>query len=174
MAEAIENDLFRKSALSRISSADDLDVFLKVSNPSAWVVVSAFLALIIGLLVWSLTAVVPVRVTTKALVNGDDTARIWVDADLAEKLKSPDARVDIGGLGATNVAVGSRPISSEEIRDTVGQGYLADGLELGEWNFEVNLTFSEAPYGSDIKRPFLAPASVVYAMEHPIELVFGA
>jgi hypothetical protein len=51
MAEDSEKSLFRKSALNRIASADDLDKALKVSNPSAWMSISAFLAFAIGITV---------------------------------------------------------------------------------------------------------------------------
>lgn len=173
MADKAESTLFRKSALNRLSSADDLDIFLKVSNPSAWIAVGAFLALIAGLLVWALTAVVPVQTTVKALVGKEGTATCWVDADLAEKLRASCEHVSIGGVEATGVAVGTRPMSSGEIRDAIGGGSLADELELGEWNYEVDLEFSEVPYGYDATAPYLAPVQVVYAMEHPIQLVFG-
>lgn len=174
MAEENENKLFRQSALNRISSADELDIVLKVTNPSAWFGIGAFLALVIGLLVWSFVAEVPVTTTTKALVGDDGHATCWVDADLAEKLRHSDARVSIASKEATRVTVNERPMSSGEIKDLVGGGYLAEGLDLTEWNYQVDIEYSGRLYDADTEGPFLAPAEVVTEMEHPITLVFGA
>ena len=41
--------IFRQSAMSRIASADDLDKYIKVTNPSAWAVLLASVLLIAGL-----------------------------------------------------------------------------------------------------------------------------
>lgn len=100
MAENNENGLFRKSAFNRIASADDLDKALSVSNPAACMSITAFLAFGIGLVIWASFAVVPVTVTSVALTDGTQTATCWVDADTAQKLSSPDARVSIADKGS--------------------------------------------------------------------------
>lgn len=179
MAERNENSLFRKSALSRISNADDLDTFLKVTNPSAWVAIVAFLAFILGLIIWSVVAVVPVTTATTAITDGGTTATCWVDAKLAQKLESPDAHVSVAGKDATSIIVEARPISSAEIREALGGGYLVDGIELANWNYQVDLEFAEDLYGpaDGVAHGgavlMLAPADVVVSLEHPIGIVFG-
>lgn len=171
-----EHKLFRKSALNSISSADELNTILKVSNPSAWIVVGAFLALAIGLIVWACTAQVPVKTTVKAVVVSDTAAMCWVDDGLADKLRSSDARVYINGQAATGITVGTRPMSNGEVDSLLGGGYLADELKLAEWSYRVDLQFSEKPYKTDAatQGPYLAPADVITAVEHPITLVFGS
>ena len=174
MAEENENKLFRQSALNRISSADELDIVLKVSNPSAWFGVGAFLALIVGLLAWSFFAEVPITTTTKALVTDGGHATCWVDADLAEKLRLSDARVSIDNKEASCVIVGRRPMSSGEVKELAGGGYIADELDLAEWNYQVDLEYAGDLYDADTQGPFLVPAEVVTAVEHPISLIFGS
>ena len=109
MAEENENKLFRKSALNSISSVDELDIVLKVTNPSAWIGVGAILALIIGLFIWAVVAEVPITTTTKALVKDDGKIVCWVDSVLARKLMASDAHVIINGKEASIASVGQRP-----------------------------------------------------------------
>ena len=45
--------LFRKQSLEGISSPEQLDDYLKVTNPGLWVILIAPLFLLIGILVWS-------------------------------------------------------------------------------------------------------------------------
>ena len=179
MAKHKENPLFRKSAQNHISSADDLSVFLKVTNPRAWIPVIAFLALILGLVIWSMMAVVPVTTTATALTDGGTTATCWVDAETAQSLSEPEAYVSIAGKEATSVDIGARPMSPKEIRDALGGEYQADELKLTDWNYQVNLEFADALYTSaDGVKPgetglILTPAEIVIAIKHPIGIVFG-
>ncbi len=171
-----QNHLFRQSALNRIRSADELDAALNVSNPSAWIVVTAFLALALGLVAWSVFAVVPITTTSVALTDGANSATCWVDADMAQRLSSPDARVSIAGKEATSCVVASRPRSSAEVVNSLKGSYLADGLDLGPWNYRVDLEFAESLYASedlDGEDAILAPVQIVTRNEHPIALVFG-
>lgn len=176
MASENEGDIFRKSALNRMASADDLDIALHISNPDAWLALAAFLAFAIGVIVWSAFAVVPITTTTTALTDGGRTATCWVDAETAEQLYSRTARVSVAGKEATDVVVETRPKTSAEVKNSVGGGYLADGLELDKWNYQVDLEFAESLYTPDEmngQESILAPAELVTKEEHPIVLVFG-
>ena len=176
MAQDKEKSLFRTSALNRIASADDLDKALNVSNPSAWVGVSAFLALALGIVAWSALAVVPVTTTTTALTDGGQSAVCCVDTDTAQQLSSPDARVSIAGKEATSISVAPRPRSSAEVENSLNGSYLADGLDLKPWNYQVSLEFADSLYAPDevgSEGMILAPAQIVTREEHPLALVFG-
>ena len=41
--------LFRKEAMERISSPDDLTSYLRVTSPSVWIILTAVIALLVGL-----------------------------------------------------------------------------------------------------------------------------
>ncbi len=176
MASENESHLFRKSALNHMRSADDLDAVLSVSNPSMWITILAFFALVVGLVTWSVLAVVPVTTATVAITDGAHNATLWVDADMARQLSSPQARVSIAGKEATSVAIESRPRASAEVIDSLKGSYLADGLDLEPWNYQVSLVFDKSLYEPgevDGEDAILAPAQIVTREEHPIALVFG-
>ena len=176
MAKNDEKVLFRRSALNRVTTADDLDKVLTVSNPTAWMSIVAFLAFAIGLVVWATFAVVPITMTTVALTDGAQTATCWVDEDTARQLSSPDARVSIAGKEATRCVVASRPRSSAEVANSLDGSRLVDGLDLKPWNYRVDLEFADNLYTSEElggESEVLAPVQIVTREEHPIALVFG-
>lgn len=48
-------NLFRKKSLDSLNSPENLDEFLKVTNISAWLIIAAFLIIIIGAVIWGFT-----------------------------------------------------------------------------------------------------------------------
>ena len=52
-AEEMENQIFREKSLERLSSPEELNDYLHVTNPAIWVVLAAVILLLSGLLIWS-------------------------------------------------------------------------------------------------------------------------
>ncbi len=50
----MDNRIFRKKNMEQIASPEQLDDYIHVSNPSAWVVISAFAVLLIGICIWGI------------------------------------------------------------------------------------------------------------------------
>ncbi len=59
----MEQQLYRQKSMDRISSPEELNDYLKVTNPGVWLVLAAVVALLAGFFVWSfageLTTVLP-------------------------------------------------------------------------------------------------------------------
>ena len=49
----MENQIFREKSLERLSSPEELNDYLHVTNPTIWVVLAAVILLLSGLLIWS-------------------------------------------------------------------------------------------------------------------------
>ena len=54
----MSNTIFRKKSLDRISSPEQLNDYIRVTNPSVWVVLLALVLLLIGMLSWSILGTV--------------------------------------------------------------------------------------------------------------------
>ena len=46
--------IFRQKSIDRISSPEQLHDYIKVSSPGSWIVLTAIIVLLIGVLVWGL------------------------------------------------------------------------------------------------------------------------
>lgn len=49
------NSIFRKTSLERINSPEQLNDYIRVIRPGAWLVLGAVVLLLAGVLIWSLT-----------------------------------------------------------------------------------------------------------------------
>ena len=83
--EENNNSVFRKETLERISSPEQLNDYLHVTNPGIWVILTAVILLVAGVFVWSCTGTLETRSPANMIVS-DHTAKIVVtdDSDLAE------------------------------------------------------------------------------------------
>lgn len=62
-------ELYRKSALERISSPEQLDKVLKVSSPLSWLALIAVTLVLIVTVIWSFVGRIPETVTVKGVVS---------------------------------------------------------------------------------------------------------
>ena len=60
--------LYRKSALEKISSPEQLDKALTVTSPLSWIALLAVTAVIVVTVIWSFVGTIPVTVTTSGIV----------------------------------------------------------------------------------------------------------
>ena len=47
-----EKQIFRKSSIARFSSPEQLNDYIRVSNPSVWMMLAAVIVLLVGVCVW--------------------------------------------------------------------------------------------------------------------------
>ena len=123
MAES-GNAVFRREALDRLSSPDELTEYLKVTNPSVWVVLIAVVVLLVGILAWASVGTLQTKADAKVTVNNGD-ATVLVDESYA---MNEGMKVTIAGQEYP-----IESISEDEFGRTVGHAdvMLADGAYDG-------------------------------------------
>jgi len=62
-------ELYRKSALEKISSPEQLDKALRVTSPMTWLVLTVATALAVIAIVWSIVGSIPITVTANGIVS---------------------------------------------------------------------------------------------------------
>lgn len=169
-SQGTDTSIFRSSAMNHITSADDLDKYIKVTNPSAWVVLLSVACMVIGLIVWSLTAVIPTTVTVTGVETSGDVS-CWVDEDTAAKIREDGAAAMVGDQEATNIEVSSTPLSATEVRTLLVYDYLTESVTLSEWNYEVTMNVEVPDDDDGYAHP--VRVSIVVSETHPIGLVLG-
>lgn len=87
MADKQESTLFRKKAMARISSPEDLTSYLRVTSPSVWIVLAAVIVLLAGLFAWSVVGTMETTVDATAVVH-DHTAEIIAAGQSADTLRA--------------------------------------------------------------------------------------
>lgn len=167
MAEAKNTSFFRKEAMERIASPDDLDASLRITSPLVWVIVVGIVALLAGLLAWGFFGSVNTTIEETA-VKVDGVVRCYVKPDDVSRVDVGDEAY-VNGKKATVASVANTPSSKDEVRTTLKNDYLADALHDGAWSYEVRL---EGNLGS-IKEAMPVTAQITIESVQPISLAFG-
>ncbi len=179
---ASAQEVFRRSTMNRIASADELDHYIKVTNPSAWVVTIAAFLLVAGIIVWAFVATVPVTIeTTGVLIDSSDNSKMavvcFVDKSTADKIDKSGAIASASDVAAESVAVNPTPVSSTEIVNFFDSDFYVEALHLSDWNYVVSLAIDEEPattdYSINIKsgEARLVPVKIVVYETHPINII---
>ena len=153
-------------------STDELEKCLRITPPSAWVALAAFVVLLAGLLSWAIFGTIATRVpATAAVVNGQAICFL-PEADIVKTHVGDQA--DIGGkaLGTEDVTlkvsdISTLPVSRAEVNKIVSSDYLTEAMTKENWAYPV--TFE----GDTSKLPEYVPLSMEITVERlaPISLL---
>ena len=82
----MDNQIFRKESLDQISSPEQLNDYLRVTNPAVWLVLTAVILLLAGMLLWASVASIDSFASGTGQVQ-DGTMRImFEDAQIAKSV----------------------------------------------------------------------------------------
>ena len=165
-----QGSIFSAKAAERLRSPDDLDKYVQVTNPSVWMVLAACIVLLAGLLAWGIFGTVQTDVSgTGTLVAG--TVVCPLDAEHAAQVSVGDHAV-VNGIPMQVSAVGSVPLSRDELGSLLPNDYLASTLAAGDWSYIVELSVPDTADGVAEGVPL--PVSITVESVAPLSLVFGA
>ena len=97
--------LYRKASIDRIQSPEQLNQYLRVTNPPVWVLLAAVIVLLTGILIWGSFTCIGSFVEGSARVENGNM-RIEFTDDAQAKNVSPGMTVTIGDARATVSSVG--------------------------------------------------------------------
>lgn len=104
MAEE-KNSIFRKKALDRISSPEEMDDYLQVTGPSTWIVLIAIIFLILGFLVWGIFGKLDTTMNV-AVVSDKDSVECLIPYEQLDKV-----------VGSEDASKGDKDKMTLEIND---------------------------------------------------------
>ena len=165
MADAT-SAIFNKKATEKLKNPDDLDRYVRVTNPSVWVILVACCALLAGLLCWGVFGTVSTDVrATGVVINGK--AMCFLEVESAGKVNEGDS-ANVDGELMKVESISAVPQSRGEVRKLVGNDYLAETMFDGNWAYVVKFDGGE---GMDMGVP--VPVSITTERIPPISLVLG-
>lgn len=87
-----ENNLFRKSSLERVSSPEQLNEYIKITNPSLIVILLGILAIVVSGVVWVFAGKIPETVGINGVVltepTGGNTLHCFVPIGTSKRIKA--------------------------------------------------------------------------------------
>ena len=100
-----ESSLYRKESMERIQSPEQLNDYLRITNPTIWVVLVAVILLLAGLLVWSAFASIDSFARGTARVENGEMTVLFDDADSAGKVTT-GMEVAVGDVSSAIKSIG--------------------------------------------------------------------
>lgn len=132
------NPLFREESIQKNASPEKLDDYIRVTNPSVWLILGAVAVLVACALVWSVAGSIPTTLTKPFTPDGGKLVSFFTP-DEASMLKI-GMPATVGGKPAAVSEIGATPLSYAEAAAQLPGDYAAHLLGLSEWNVPVTVS----------------------------------
>ena len=151
----MKDSVFRKKSLDRISSPEQLNDYIKVSNPSVWVVLIALIIMIGAFVVWSFSGNITSKVNGTGVFesiegsNSPSSVVCYINANYMNKLErgmqvrlyNNDANESTYVLGKVEF-VSPNPVTQSDIIDKYDNQYIADSILSDDSQYAVAVLIS--------------------------------
>ena len=107
----MNEQLFRKKSIDRVSSPEQLDAYIRVANPGVWLVLIAIAALLVGVCVWGVLGHLDTTVDAVAVCENNSVTLYAKDED--GKNVQIGLEVRIGEDTASVTAISPMPIKAQ-------------------------------------------------------------
>jgi hypothetical protein len=122
--------LYRKKSIDRIQSPEQLNDYLRVTNPAVWVLMTAVIVLLVGTLIWGSSTYIGSSVSGVARVENGLMTVTFEDETLAKNVQA-GMYVTVGDTRSAITSVGYSP-------DGTPFAQADTGLADGEYDARVN------------------------------------
>lgn len=154
------NSVFRQKSIERVSSPEQLNDYIRVTNPGIWIVLAAVVVLLTGFIVWGAVGTLETKLRVAAVSDSGTLTCYVKEADLDRV--GTDNRVRIGGSEYTVAGISDLPIAVDgsftDYTLHIGQ------LTIGEWVYSVTLSgdLPEGAYEAEIVTDSVSPISFLF------------
>ena len=151
--------LFRKNVIDRVSSPEQLNDYIRVANPSVWMVLASVISLLIGVCAWGVLGRLDTTVSALAVTEGGNTVVYIREGDIASVQEEMTVRIN--DRESVLVGIAAAP---QKVDDSLGEYALhIGGLTQGDWVWpaDVSGVFEEGVHSAEIVIESVAPMSFV-------------
>lgn len=149
--------LFRKKNMEKISSPEQLNDYIRVSNPGVWMILFCIIILLIGMCVWGVFGRLETTLKVSAISKNGKTVCYVKEENKADITE--DTMIQIEG---TEYPVERICISPVQVTENIEAYALhIGGMETGEWVYEVTIDagLGDGIYEAEIITESIAPMS---------------
>ena len=154
------NSVFRKKSLDRISSPEQLNDYIRVSNPGIWLLLAAVVILLLGICVWMIFGTIDSSIVVCAISDGNETV-CYIREDDRDSL-SENMIVDIEGKRSLLGEISAVPKAVD--KDFPEYAMHVGDLKAGEWVYKAKLflRLPEGVYAAKIITESINPISFIF------------
>ncbi|MGN0813931.1 MAG: hypothetical protein ACI4MH_01710 [Candidatus Coproplasma sp.] len=156
----MNNKIFRKESVDRMSSPEQLNDYIKVTNPGVWMALAAIAILLIGICVWGFFGKLETTLNVAAVSENGRIVCYVKEENVSKITDNLTVRINDGEYTVTSVA--SRPVT---VTDELSEYALHVGdLKIGEWVYVVSLDgqLEDGDYKAQIVLDSVSPMFFVF------------
>ena len=193
----MNDSLFRKKNLERISSPEQLNDYIKVSNPSVWLIIGAMFIIASAFSVWAFSGNITSEVSGTGVFQGSsqdsiDSVVCYVDANYAQKI-SEGMSVRIydktkpmsAYVNGKVMKISQVPVKQEDILHSYSSEYVADSILEADYGVGVLIKVNKTSDGdydwannevgdeTFLKVDDLCKVDIITESVKPIEFLFS-
>ena len=156
----MNNQIFRKKSIDRMSSPEQLNDYIKVTNPGVWMALAAIVILLIGVCVWGVFGKLETKLPVAA-VSQDGQTVLYVKEDNIASVRE-NMSVYVGDETYQVTSVSAQPVAvTEEISEYARH---TGELSIGEWVYIVQIdgSLANGTYKAQIVTDSVSPLYFVF------------
>lgn len=155
----MDKQLFRKASIERVSSPEQLNDYIRVSNPGIWMILAAVISLLIGVCVWGIFGHLESKIATAGTCeNGVFTC--YITEEKIARIK-PGMTINVDGMSLSVSEISAKPAAVTADSDS----YLLylGGFSQGEWLYKVTAdsALPDGTYRAEIVTESVSPMSFI-------------
>ena len=124
----------------KITSPEQLNDYIKTSNPGAWLIVLSAVFLLGAVFICGIFGTLNVTVKAGGIASKDTVVCYVPDSESILE----GSKVKLGDVEGTVVSVSEKPVSQAKIKESLTvDEYTVHCLDLSEWNYVVEISVPE-------------------------------
>ena len=152
--------IFRKKSVDRMSSPEQLNDYIKVTNPGVWMALAAIILLLLGICVWGIFGKLETKINVVAVSENVQTV-CYVKEENISSVKN-EMSVYIGEESYRIKSIGTQPVSVSENMSEYAR-HVGD-LREGEWVYVVIIdgNIADGTYKAQVVIDSVSPLYFVF------------
>lgn len=151
--------IFREKSLDRINSPEQLNDYIKVANPSVWIILVAVIILLLGVCSWGLFGTIDSSVKAVAIVDNGQMS-CYIPENKASEV-SINQDVDVDGQHYKITEISNTPVNAGEVLDSYAMHL--SGISAEQWVYKITFDtdLEDGVYDADIRVESIHPSTFV-------------
>jgi len=131
----MNGQVFRKKSIDRVSSPEQLNEYIRVTNPSMWTAMIAIIVLLVGVCVWGMMGHLDTTVKAVAMGHGNDMT-VYIKEQYIDSVKA-DMQVKANDKEYVLKNISQRPVMAD---GSIDEYVMYKGeISQGEWIYTASL-----------------------------------
>ena len=153
----MKEGLFREKSIEKISSPEQLNEYIRVSNPGVWMILSCVIILLVGMCIWGIFGRFETTLEVPVISKGGKAVCYVKEDDVSDITNGMMVQVKEEEYSVQSISVS--PIQVTDDFDTYAL-HIGE-LQNGEWVYEViiDAPLEEGVYKAEIITESIAPMS---------------